>query len=512
MADLLGYLVPTNGFEFLFFLVIFGSAIVIAILVRINANAKSWDINWQSGTPKENVVECDVCKGTGLDPENNELVCPKCLGAKVIVDGSSNDDAEKDDLHPEHGSVFELSDHVMTASEKCAEVLPSTLLVVGLLGTFLGVGMALDDAAGAIASISSSNVSADAANSLVDNMKSMVDNMKGMIEGMGGQFKSSIYGILASLGFTFWRSKFGSEKERVRWVLTKCNEENKTGDGAFQEFVCGQMKFITDSVNAIKKSVGRSLKETISEGYESRNAAFAEILRNTVNPSIDVLDLSRQTLDTSTRLVSKMEQMAKSIEENLGAAAKAAEEMGTKTGSFTKAVNTTLPKLAEASEKMGEGMDKLVNDLVDDMKNKQDKLFNMVQAAEEQKLKAALAVNEVVEGSIKNLADTNAGVSEKLDMVLKNLTEVCFDMASAAGKDVANMPALTHETEKRDKSLECLEKIVSQLVALDKTMQGVRAANVVQNEKMNHLMESIQAANAAGPDNKGLFNRFFRRN
>ena len=204
---MLTYLIPTNGFEFLFFAIIFGSAIVIALLVRKNANKDAWEINWQSGTMKDSdngggYVPCDHCNGLGGEPGDETVPCKVCNGSgRIFVEN-----ADKDDLHPEHGSVFELSDHVMTASEKCAEVLPSTLLVVGLLGTFLGVGMALDDAAGAIASTSASDVSAES-------MKGLVDNMKGMIEGMGGQFKSSIYGIIASLLFTFWRSKYGSERK-----------------------------------------------------------------------------------------------------------------------------------------------------------------------------------------------------------------------------------------------------------------------------------------------------------
>ena len=123
MLTVITYLIPTSFFEFLFFLIIFGSAVVVALLVRKNANATAWEFNWQSGTIKENEdghghIVCDCCKGTGFDPENNEAQCPKCSGVGMIA----VEDADKDDLHPEHGSVFELSDHVMTASEKCADV------------------------------------------------------------------------------------------------------------------------------------------------------------------------------------------------------------------------------------------------------------------------------------------------------------------------------------------------------------------------------------------------------
>ncbi len=82
---MLFYLIPTSFFEWLFFLIIFGSAIVIARLVRKNANPEAWDANWQSGTIKENEdghghVTCDRCRGSGLEPENDMAQCIKYNG------------------------------------------------------------------------------------------------------------------------------------------------------------------------------------------------------------------------------------------------------------------------------------------------------------------------------------------------------------------------------------------------------------------------------------------------
>lgn len=502
MLTVITYLIPTSFFEFLFFLIIFGSAVVVALLVRKNANAAAWEFNWQSGTIKENEdghghIVCDCCKGTGFDPENNEAQCPKCSGVGMIA----VEDADKDDLHPEHGSVFELSDHVMTASEKCADVLPSTLLVVGLLGTFLGVGMALDDAAGAIASTSASDVSAES-------MKSLVENMKGMIEGMGAQFKSSIYGIIASLFFTFWRSKYGSEKERVRWVLTKCNEENEKGDSAYQQYVSKSLNDLIRGLNGVKSSIGGSLKKTIREGYEDRNAALAEMLRSTANPSYEVVETSRRLVESLTEMKGGMDRVATAIEENLSSTAKAAEDMGEKSRAFNKAIVDCVPKLTRASEKMGKGLDKLVDDLIDGMKKKQDDLYKMVQAAEEQKLKAALGVNEVVEGSIKNLAETNAGLAEQLDLLVKNLADIRLDMAKVAGRDIGSLPPIEAGVKQPSASQESFEPVIKELQSLATTIQLMEKSNAKNSNDIIAVLRDIQVTNDRNAK-AGLFKRLF---
>ncbi len=397
--------------------------------------------------------------------------------------------------------MFELSDHVMTASEKCDEDLPSVLLVVGLLGTFLGVGMALDDAAGAIASTSASDVSAES-------MKSLVENMKGMIEGMGAQFKSSIYGIIASLFFTFWRSKYGSEKDRVKWVITKCNEENELGDSAYQQFVSRSLNDLTRAMDGIKSSIGGSLKKTIREGYEERNASLAELLRSTANPSYEVIDSSRRLVDSLTTMKGGMDRIASAIEENLSSTAKAAEDMGEKSRAFNKAIVDCVPKLTKASEKMGKGLDKLVDDLIDGMKKKQDDLYKMVQAAEEQKLKAAISVNEVVEGSIKNLAETNAGLTEQLDLLVKNLADIRLDMAKVAGRDIGSLPPIEAGVKQPSASQESFEPVIKELQSLATTIQLMEKSNAKNSNDIIAVLRDIQVTNDRNAK-VGLFKRLF---
>ena len=87
------------------FLILFMMSFTI-ISAHVIAKPKSWEVKWNRGTPNK----------------------------------------PSDNIEIEHGSVTDLWNAVATAPEKLVELMPSLLLVVGLLGTFLGLGMALNHA------------------------------------------------------------------------------------------------------------------------------------------------------------------------------------------------------------------------------------------------------------------------------------------------------------------------------------------------------------------------------
>jgi hypothetical protein len=112
--------------------VIFGLAMIVIVLVKKNAHADVWEHNWVGGTKETD-----------------------------------------NDLDAEHGSVYELSDAVASKSEKMAETLPGILLILGLFPTFVGLGIALNQASNVL---NSANVAA------VNGMGDTMAQMMGMME------------------------------------------------------------------------------------------------------------------------------------------------------------------------------------------------------------------------------------------------------------------------------------------------------------------------------------------
>lgn len=116
-----------------------------------------------------------------------------------------------DDLDIEHGSVTDLWHAVATSSEKLAEIMPGMLLVVGLLGTFLGLGMALDHASSILGQ----------ANAIADGMGDLL----GLLKGLGTKFKTSTWGIMGFVLLKIWSEVTRFEEKRLTWVIDKVKAE-----------------------------------------------------------------------------------------------------------------------------------------------------------------------------------------------------------------------------------------------------------------------------------------------
>lgn len=93
----------------------------------------------------------------------------------------------------------ELSQAVATPAERWAELLPALLLVLGLLGTFVSLGLALGDAAGVLEG------------------RHGVSGLMPVIDTLGAKFKISTWGILAFLFLRLWSIAFAHEQARLDW-------------------------------------------------------------------------------------------------------------------------------------------------------------------------------------------------------------------------------------------------------------------------------------------------------
>ena len=111
-------------------------------------------------------------------------------------------DDHSDDLDVEHGSVNEISSVVASTGERMAEIMPGILLILGLLGTFLGLGMALNKASSILIDANSAG------------MDSAMSNLMGMMEGLGTKFKTSTWGITAFLFLKIFSAANGYEEKR----------------------------------------------------------------------------------------------------------------------------------------------------------------------------------------------------------------------------------------------------------------------------------------------------------
>jgi ABC-type transporter Mla subunit MlaD len=153
--------------------VIIGGMLVSLITAEVFGRAPAWERNWQGGTHK---------------------------GALDI----------------EHGSLGELNQAVATLPERIVGNMPGLLLIVGLLGTFLGLGMALDKASGILQG------NADSLNAMSDSL----GQLTGMMKDLGTKFKTSTWGIIAFIVLKLWDSaRWSAESRRTGWCVDRMKRE-----------------------------------------------------------------------------------------------------------------------------------------------------------------------------------------------------------------------------------------------------------------------------------------------
>jgi ABC-type transporter Mla subunit MlaD len=174
-GGVLNFLTPSlgNPLELVFCTVIIGGMLVSLITAEVFGRAPAWERNWQGGTHK---------------------------GALDI----------------EHGTLGELNQAVATLPERIVANMPGLLLIVGLLGTFLGLGMALDKASGILQG------NADSLNAMSDSL----GQLTGMMKDLGTKFKTSTWGIIAFIALKLWDSaSWSAESRRTGWCVDRMKRE-----------------------------------------------------------------------------------------------------------------------------------------------------------------------------------------------------------------------------------------------------------------------------------------------
>lgn len=176
LTEVIDFLKPQDVFQLGFLTVILILTVGTMYVTHTAANPKKWERKWNRGTP----------------------------------------DDTSDDLDIEHGSVTDLCNAVATWPEKLAGIMPGMLLVFGLLGTFLGLGIALNAASNILGSNNAMSASG-AAGSMSDLLQ--------LLNGLGTKFKTSTWGIIGFISLTIFNNVHGFDEKRLGWVIEKVKND-----------------------------------------------------------------------------------------------------------------------------------------------------------------------------------------------------------------------------------------------------------------------------------------------
>lgn len=198
-----------------------------------------------------------------------------------------------DDLDIEHGSVTDLWHAVATSSEKLAEIMPGLLLVVGLLGTFLGLGMALNHASSILGQ----------ADAVADSMGDLL----GLLKGLGTKFKTSTWGIMGFVALKIWSEVFRFEEKRLTWVIDKVkgelkarNERQQKAEEAKQQVLINQIRSaasaIVEGVASAVAGAANANAEALEKGFGSVGAALQDVRAEAASTADAVSSSNKLTL------------------------------------------------------------------------------------------------------------------------------------------------------------------------------------------------------------------------
>ena len=328
--------------------------------------------------------------------------------------GNHTENTEDDDLDAEHGSITDLSQAVSHKAERWAEIMPGILLVIGLLGTFVGIGIALNKAAG-ILNLAQSD----------DGAVRAIKDMLPMLNGLGTKFKTSTWGIIGFLAFKTWHSRYGTEEARLSWCIKKSREQlNQRRAEAWHD---GETRH-QDMIDALK-----SLGHDMCRVMQSEISLNREVLTRKLSESQNSSKIQGQLLAQ----VFQHGELHQVIKEN-------SFQVVERTQSMSDAVLGFIKSNAASTTKMSQASDKIAG--------------------------SALALDAAIQGFNKGITETLGNITSTLDNTLSDMKSgFTSTMETASAQLNDTIKASGEQSEKTTKGIQ--SAVASMAEGMDRALR-----------------------------------------
>lgn len=369
---------------------------------------------------------------------------------------------------------------------------PGFALVLGLLGTFLGIGLAIQGAGLILADMNTN------ANSATD-MRQTIGNLSPMLSEIGLKFKSSAWGILIHIFLRISIPAFGIEEKRLHEVFKELehdhlederikNERWKQIENMIEtqaEFAKKMEKMLTEALFIKTAQEGSVAKVLESQGVHLEVIADVQksfgqnvkTLGKSVQEFEKTVDAFRGTMKQS------LEEMQKSVKETSQGLEDAVDSMKSEVrstfSSFRDNVSTTLNKvgddIASSSQAIKSSVDVLSHSMASELQNVTRVTADltshsreMTMAIQEQKhmleemgdkvqeiaargAEYGFALEDVT-NNVSKLAGSDGVMVKKLDLIASNAIET-KDNTKAATAYLEKLANSTNLSRKKDLSL-----------------------------------------------------------
>ena len=439
-SDILIFFTPDDNFQRFFFTLIFGLVSLVVLGLIIFSKTNTWVKNWQKQ------------KNAQMYTSQTEL-----------------------------GSIHDLSYAIASWPEKLADILPSILIILGLLGTFIGLGIALKYA----------GIALDHSEGAIIGIDDTIKGLTEMVKSLGAKFKTSAWGILGYLLTRSFYSIFGFERRRMQWCISKANVElaNKKQD---------------EEKNRLKEI--------------SRSADFNAELLAVLNLQLKKQEAIYQTNSQTNQMMSEfvkistinVGKMANAAEKMSGAALKvdsSSDKLISAIQKFEVTVETVLGKVRDNLEfsinKMGttfdDNMQKMTQSLVkstDSISATVGQLDNMMDNLTKSVQQTMKQVADSVNGAVKlqtKSATAFATISEALQEKIGAVTNLIEKM----GDDIRGPLTEVSETGRKIMIFSEQLKVGNEKIAnqFDIAIDDIKISNKNASQTISDSQDIIQTLN-----------------
>lgn len=429
-AEIIAFLLPqVDPIQLIFFILMLGSVLGIIIWVKKSATPENWENSWCNGT-KEDLT---------------------------------------DDLDAEHGSVNDISHAVATTAEKLADILPGILLVLGLLGTFLGLGLALNKASSILMDASSSTAGMDSA----------MSNLMGMMQGLGTKFKTSTWGIIAFLGLKAWSSVNSFEEKRLRWCIRKIKGEL---DKKRKEEVLRDEEINSRLMRSIQK-LGSDLCTTL-QSEVSLNRNILEKTHEISSEQKEIVGQAKTGIQILAKLTDLQNRKVEDVIQNGLEVRNVLLSSLEKSNNNSEATQNILRESQSTTAQIFSGVKALYNTALAGNKN----LDEVIKESREINLNLIKGIDSLISSSTEQNKELLSQLSDISSQQLQKQQEV-IDEVKQTKVDVSNKVASNTQ--------ELITKIEANTSVTEKVREHVGTTRVALETFVNANVDNIQAMKAS---------------
>lgn len=398
--------------------------------------------------------------------------------------GGTPDDKD-DDLDIEHGSVTDLWHAVATSHEKLAEIMPGLLLVVGLLGTFIGLGMALNNASHLLGQ------------SEVITSNSMDDLMQ-LLNNLGNKFKTSTWGIAGFIILKAWSEAIRFDEKRLTWVIGKVKSEIESRkneklatENHRLELLFSQLSELTGNITSSIGSLEKKFDNdsTHTKQQEQTNSLLRDICAATTMTgnqmtafTVGTRDIVQQMADAGIKMASGSTQVSDAAEGLKRVVDEFSQE-------FKQVLTEVRVELGKAIESMSKEAAETLKTGSEELSKATGSISAALQSQSESVKETLNGVQETTFQSFKEQKRIQTEFLTSIEQITESTEEFNQELKATRSKITAGLKSVSNTRQLLSEAIRPLKKTVPEIVA---RLFEISSLNEPLKEATTQLQKTVQ--------------------